>query len=64
MSALVLLFGNTEYLQNLIAGRNVIVFICAFVGINAGVEMLAVTAIVGILAKTLQKARLIGGSQR
>ncbi len=64
MTALVLLFGNTEYLQNLIAGRNVIVFICAFVGINAVVEMLAVTAIVGILAKTLQKARLIGGTQK
>jgi hypothetical protein len=64
MSALVLLFGNTEYLQNLIAGRNVIVFICTFVGINAVVEMLAVTAIVGILAKTLQKARLIGGAQQ
>ena len=64
MSALVLLFGNTDYLRGLIAGRNVILFICTFVGINAVFEMLAVTAIVGIVAKTLQKARLIGGPQR
>ncbi len=62
MAALVLLFGSTEYLQGLIAGRNILVFICAFVGINAVFEMLAVTAIVGILAKTLEKARLIGGA--
>ena len=64
MSALVLLFGSTEYLKGLIAGRNVILFICTFVGINAVFEMLSVTAIVGIVAKTLQKARLIGGPQR
>ena len=35
MSLLVLLFGNTEYVKGLIDGRNVIVFICTFVGINA-----------------------------
>lgn len=64
MTALVLLFGSTEYLQGLIAGRNVVLFVCTFVGINAVFEMLAVTAIVGILAKTLQKARLIGGTQK
>jgi uncharacterized membrane protein len=55
MTALVLLFGNTPYLQELINGRNVIVFICAFVGINAVVEMLAVTAGVGAVAKVLEK---------
>lgn len=55
MSALVLLFGNTEYVQGLIAGRNVIVFICAFVGVNALVEMIAATAVVGIVGKVLHK---------
>ena len=55
MLALVVLFGNTGYVQSLIAGRNVIVFICAFVGINAVVEMLAATAVVGIVGKVLNK---------
>lgn len=55
MSSLVLLFGNTEYVQGLIAGRNVIVFICAFVGVNALVEMIAATAVVGIVGKVLHK---------
>jgi len=55
MTALVLLFGNTPYLQGLINGKNVIVFICTFVGINAVVEMLAVTAGVGAVAKVLEK---------
>ena len=53
------LFGNTEYLQGLIGGRNVIVFICAFVGINAVVEMLAATFAVGLVGTALHKAKLI-----
>ena len=61
MGALVLLFGNTEYVRGLVAGRNVIVFICAFVGVNALVEMLASTVIVGAVCKALEKAKLIGG---
>ena len=60
MLALVLFFGNTEYLQGLIAGRNILVFICTFVGINAVFEMLASTAISGLLGKALEKARLLG----
>lgn len=60
MLALVLLFGNTEYVQSLIAGRNVLVFICAFVGINAVVEMFASTAITGAVCTALEHARLIG----
>lgn len=62
MLALVLLFGNTEYLQSLIAGRNVIVFICTFVGINAVVEMLAATAAVGIVCRALEKTKILGGN--
>ncbi len=61
MSALVVLFGNTEYLQGLMGGRNVLVFICSFVGINAVVEMIAATVIVGAVCKALEKTRLIGG---
>ena len=59
MAALVLLFGNTQYLQDMIAGRNIILFMLTFVGINAVFEMLVSTAITGILGKTLEKARLI-----
>lgn len=55
MLSLVLLFGNTEYLQNLIGGRNIIAFICAFVGVNAVVEMIAATLAVGAIGKVLQK---------
>lgn len=60
MLTLVLLFGNTEYMQELINGRNIILFICAFVGINAVCEMLASTVVTGILGKALQKAKVIG----
>lgn len=62
MAALILLFGNTEYVRGLIAGRNVIVFICSFVGINAVCEMLVTTFITGAVCKALEKARLIGRS--
>lgn len=55
MTALVLLFGNTEYIQSLIGGRNVILFMCAFVGINAVVEMIAASMIVGVVGKVLSK---------
>ena len=55
MSALVILFGNTAYVQGLIAGRNVIVFICTFVGVNAIVEMIADSAIVGAVGRVLAK---------
>ena len=61
MAALVLLFGKTPYLQDLIAGRNILAFILGFVGINALVEMLAATATVGVVCKALEKLKLIGG---
>ena len=55
MTALVLLFGNTSYLQGLMNGRNVILFICTFVGVNAVVEMFAACVIVGAVGKVLSK---------
>lgn len=60
MSALVLLFGRTEYVQNLVAGRNLFVFICAFVGINAVLEMMASTIVTGAVCGALEHAKLIG----
>ena len=55
MSALILLFGQTEYMQGLINGQNILLFVCAFVGVNA-VDSTAegdaavVTAFVGVNA--------------
>lgn len=61
MTALVLLFGNTEYLQDLIAGRSILLFVLSFVGINALVEVLAATVTVGVICKALEKLKMIGG---
>lgn len=59
MSSLVFLFGNTDYLQQMIGGRNVIVFICTMVGVNAVFEMLASTVITGAVGAALIRAHLI-----
>ena len=59
MTALVVLFGNTEYVQGLIAGRNIIVFICAFVGINAVFEMISSSILTGAIGSALIRAHLI-----
>ena len=61
MTALVVLFGNTEYLQNLIAGKNILLFIIGFVGVNALVEMFATTVAAGAVCRALEKLKLIGG---
>lgn len=59
MSALILLFGNTEYVQELMGGKNVIIFICSFVGVNAAFEMLASTVITGSIGLALYKSKVI-----
>lgn len=59
MSLLVILFGNTQYMQELIGGKNIIVFICSFVGINAVFEILASTVITSAIGKVLLKLNLI-----
>lgn len=59
MSALVLLFGNTEYMQNAMGGKNILVYICTAVGINAVWEMIASTVITGAVGAALFKARLV-----
>ncbi|MCC8067953.1 MAG: ECF transporter S component [Clostridiales bacterium] len=59
MSALVLLFGNTEYMQGLMGGKNVIAFICGFVGVNAVCEMISSTIITGAVGIALYKAHFV-----
>ncbi|MCD7730954.1 MAG: ECF transporter S component [Oscillospiraceae bacterium] len=64
MSALVLLFGGTDYMQELIGGRNILVFICTFVGVNAVCEMISSTIITGAVGSALIKARLVPAPQK
>jgi len=59
MTLLVLLFGHTEYMQGLMAGRGVLAFIIASVGINAVVEMIVAAIVTGAVGTALQKAHLI-----
>ena len=59
MASLVLLFGQTEYMQGLIAGRGVMAFIIASVGVNAVVEMIVAAVLTGAISAALHKAKLI-----
>ena len=56
---LVLLFGNTSYVQGLMGGKNAILFICSFVGVNAVFEMCASTFLTGAVGLALIKAKVI-----
>lgn len=59
MTALLVLFDGTEYVQSLVAGRNLLVFVCAFVGVNAVAEMAAATVLTGAVGAALGKAGLL-----
>ncbi len=59
MSALVLLFGRTDYVQGLMKGRSFLVFVCAFVGVNAVVEMVVCTVISGFVGVALYHAKIL-----
>ena len=63
MSALVGLFGNTEHVQNLMGGHNVIIGCCLMVGINAVCEMVSSTIITGAIGAALSRAHLITAAQ-
>ena len=63
MTALVVMFGNTEVLQNLMGGRNVIIGCCMMVGVNAISEMVSSTIITAAVGTALSKAHLIPASQ-
>lgn len=57
MTALVLLYGNTPELQGMIAGQNILLWICTFVGINAVFEMIASTLITTPIGTALLKLK-------
>ena len=59
MSALLLLFGSTPYMQALIDGRNLFLFVVAFVGGNAVAELISSTLLSGAVGAALLRARLI-----
>ena len=59
MSLLVLLFGQTDFIRNQMAGRTVLAYIVASVGINAVVEMAVAAVVTGAVGVTLKRARLI-----
>ena len=59
MGLLVLLFGQTEFIQNQMAGRSVLTYLMASVGVNAVVEMAVAALVSGAVAVALKKARLI-----
>lgn len=58
MGALVLLFWNTEYIQNLCASMgttNPLIFVLLFVGFNAALELLAGCIVGGIVTKAVSR---------
>ena len=59
MSLLVILFSQTAYMQNAMAGRGMLAYIVASVGINAVVEMIVAAVVTGAAGVALKKARLI-----
>jgi uncharacterized membrane protein len=64
MTLLVLLFGNTEYMQGLMGGKNILLFICSFVGVNAVFEMLVSTIVTGAVGAALYRARFVPAPKR
>ena len=59
MTALVVLFGHTEYVQKLMDGRSFLLFVIAFVGVNALVEMVVSTIISGLVGTALHGAKVL-----
>jgi len=59
MTSLVWLFGNTDYMQNSMAGRGMLTYIVAAVGVNGIVEMIVSTILTGAVGFALYKAGFI-----
>lgn len=59
MSALVLLFGNSDYVQERMAGRSVFAYIIGSIGVNAVVEMITSTLITGLVGSALYRAKIL-----
>ncbi len=55
MTVLVLCFWNSEFIQGLAEGRNVMLFIIVFVGINGVIEWVLTCVAGGIVSKTIAK---------
>lgn len=63
MSLLVVLFGNTDYMKESMAGRSILIYICASVGINAVVEWISATVIAGAVGVALFKAGILNNTK-
>ena len=61
MTTLVWLFGNTEYMTSSMAGRGLLTYMVAAVGVNGLVEMLASTLLTAAVGTALVKAHLATG---
>lgn len=59
MTTLMILFGNTDAIEDMRNGRNILLFMCAFVGVNAIVEWISTTIIAGAVGSALYKSKLI-----
>ncbi len=59
MGALILLFGRTDYVRELAGGRNLILWACGYVGVQALFEMALSTVITGAVGTALGRARLL-----
>ncbi len=59
LSTLMLLFSNTEFMQGLINGQNLLLFMCTFAGFGAVMEMVISPIVTGAIGAALYKAKLI-----
>jgi uncharacterized membrane protein len=59
MTSLVWIFGSTEYMQTSMAGRGMLTYIVAAVGLNGVVEMLVSTVLTGAIGSALYKAGFV-----
>ena len=64
MTLLVVLFGNTDYVQGLMGGKSVLMYICTSIGVNAVCEMISATVVTGAVGAALSRARLLPVEKR
>ncbi|MBR3691236.1 MAG: ECF transporter S component [Clostridia bacterium] len=56
VGGLILLFGRTDYIQGMQAGKNILAFAVAFVGLNGLLEAIVTLFVGGAVAKGIEKA--------
>ena len=59
MTSLVWIFGNTDYMRNSMAGRGMLTYIVASVGVNGIMEMVTSTLVTGAVGAGLIRGKLI-----